>query len=145
MAHTTWFEDFERRFDDMRKELVSRFERTPLLLPADGTRTALADVEDAGKEFVAKVELPGLKKEDVHLEVDDRSLRVWGETRREEETKRHGFVRHERSSTSFERYLTLPEEVDPDAARASFDNGVLEVVVPKTKPARHHSREVKVA
>jgi HSP20 family protein len=144
-SHDTWFDDFERRFDDMRKELVSRFQHQSLALPADRTRTALVDIEDKGSAFSAKVELPGLRKEDVHLDVTEHAFRVWGTTQHEEESKRRGWVRHERTSASFERYLALPDEVDPDAAKATFHDGVLEVTMPKAANGKGRERHVPIA
>jgi HSP20 family protein len=80
-----------------------------------------------GDEFVVRAELPGLKKDDVRVNVTDNSLVIEGE-RRDEFENTHGDVYHsERSYGSFYREIRLPEGTITDKAEASFKNGVLEV------------------
>lgn len=91
------------------------------------------DVEDEDDEFVVTADLPGFDKEDIDVEVHDRTLRI--EARHEEETETEededNYVRRERSKRSLSRSVTLPEEVDEAGASASFENGVLTVTLPK--------------
>ncbi len=90
------------------------------------------DVEDEDDQFVVTADLPGFEKEDIDVEVHDRTLRI--EARHEEETEAEdedSYVRRERSKRSLSRSVTLPEEVDEAGASASFENGVLTVELPK--------------
>jgi HSP20 family protein len=89
------------------------------------------DLVEEGEEYVLKADLPGLDEQDVKIELDDRVLTISGERSSHQEERKDGYYRYERSSGSFNRSLTLPEGVDPDAIRATFDKGVLEVRIPK--------------
>ena len=101
------------------------------------------DLVEAGEHFVLKADLPGLSEGDVNIEVENNVLTVSGERRTELEDKHEGYYRLERAFGSFSRSLTLPEGIDPDAVTAAFDNGVLEVRIPK--PAQAKPRRVQIA
>jgi len=88
------------------------------------------EVSERGNDLVVCADLPGLKKEDVHLEVHDDRLILQGERRNEQTQNEGGLYRSERSYGSFYRAIPLPDGVDPDQVRASFKDGVLEVTVP---------------
>jgi HSP20 family protein len=97
------------------------------------------DLVEAGDHFVLKADLPGLRDEDVSLEVQDGTLTISGERKAEHEASESGWYRIERSFGSFTRSLTLPERVDASAISAEFKDGVLEVRIPKPeerKPQR---------
>jgi HSP20 family protein len=100
------------------------------------------DLVETDDHFVLKADLPGLKEEDVNIEVEENVLTVSGERKAEHEDKREGYVRVERSYGSFRRSLTLPEGVDAEAVTANFDNGVLEVRIPK--PEERKPRRVAI-
>ena len=96
----------------------------------------LAETEDA---LVLRADLPGLSQEDVNLEIEDNVLTISGERKAEHSDRREGFYRMERAFGQFSRSLTLPKGIDAEAISASFDNGVLEVTIPKpeaVKPRR---------
>ena len=98
-----------------------------------------------GDQFIVRAELPGLKKEDVHVNVTDDSIVIEGE-RRDEFENTHGDVYHtERSYGSFYREIPLPEGAIGDKADASFKNGVLEVKLqaPPNEVRRGRSVEIK--
>jgi len=100
------------------------------------------DLVETDEHFVLKADLPGLGEGDVSIEVEDNVLTVAGERKAEHEDKREGYVRVERSYGAFRRSLTLPEGIDPEAVTASFDNGVLEVRIPK--PEERKPRRVAI-
>jgi HSP20 family protein len=95
-----------------------------------------------GDQFVVRADLPGLKKEDVHIELTDNSLAIEGERREEREEDREGYYRSERSYGSFYRVIPLPEGAITETAKAHFDNGVLEIVL--QAPPREVSRKRRV-
>jgi HSP20 family protein len=101
------------------------------------------DLVEAEDHFVLKADLPGLAEQDVSIEVQDGLLTISGERRAEHESHERGWYRIERSFGSFNRSLTLPEGVDPDAIAASFDRGVLEVRIPK--PEQRKPRRVEIS
>ena len=97
------------------------------------------DLAETDTHYVLKADLPGVAEEDVSIELDDNVLTVSGERKVEQEEKREGFHRVERSFGRFRRSLKLPDGVDADAIAATFDKGVLEVRIPKPearKPRR---------
>jgi HSP20 family protein len=101
------------------------------------------DLVETDDDFVLRADLPGLSEEDVNIELEDNVLTISGERKAEHEERKEGYYRVERSSGTFSRSLTLPEGVDPDAVRASFDRGVLEVRVPK--PEAKKPRKVAIS
>ncbi len=100
------------------------------------------DLLQTEDEFVLRADLPGLSEDDVNIEFEDNVLTVSGERKSEHEERNEGYYRVERSSGSFSRSLTLPEGVDPDAVKATFDRGVLEVRIPK--PEQPKPRKVSI-
>jgi HSP20 family protein len=96
------------------------------------------DVADEGDSFVLTADLPGFERDDIDVEVHERTLRIDAthQSEREEEHEEDGkYVQRERSKRSLSRSVTLPEDVDEDDASASFENGVLTVTLPKSHAA----------
>lgn len=89
------------------------------------------DVKRSGDDVMVRAELPGIKPEDVDIELTDNVLTIKGERSSEEEKENEGWLIRESSYGSFERSISIPEGVDPSAIKANFENGVLEVEVPK--------------
>jgi len=100
------------------------------------------DLVEDGQEYVLRADLPGLDEQDVKIELDERVLTISGERSSNQEERREGYYRYERATGSFSRSLTLPEGIDPDAIRASFEKGVLEVRIPK--PEERKPRRVAI-
>jgi HSP20 family protein len=97
------------------------------------------DLVESEDHFVLRADLPGLMQDDVDVELEDRVLTVSGERKAEHEERNEGYHRVERAYGRFSRSLTLPEGVDAEAVEAHFENGVLEVRIPKPeqrKPQR---------
>ena len=82
-----------------------------------------------GDQFVVRADLPGMRKEDVDIELTDDALIIQGERREEHQEDREGYYRSERTYGSFYRLVPLPEGAIPESAKASFNNGVLEVTI----------------
>jgi HSP20 family protein len=101
------------------------------------------DLVEAEDHFVLKADLPGLTEADVNIEVQDGTLAISGERKAEHEQREKGWYRIERSFGSFNRSLTLPDGVDPDRIEASFNNGVLEVHIPK--PEERKPRRISIS
>jgi HSP20 family protein len=100
------------------------------------------EVFEKNNRLVTRVDLPGLKKEEVRVEVTDGHLAISGERTREEEEKKEQVYRCEREYGSFYRAVPLPEGVKLEDVKATFANGVLEVSVPL--PAKPEARVRKV-
>ena len=149
MALVRW--DPVREIDSLQGEmnrLFSTFFDQPTTRGGNGGANArrwipAMDLVEAGEHFVLKADLPGLSEADVNIEVENNVLTVSGERKTELEDQHEGYYRLERSFGAFSRSLTLPEGIDPDAVTAAFDNGVLEVRIPK--PAQAKPRRVQIA
>src|SRR3712207_2451717 len=100
------------------------------------------DLAEAEDHFLLKADVPGLGEEDVTFEIRDNALTVAGERKAEHEQRERGWCRVERATGRFSRSLTLPEGIDPDAVKASFDKGVLEVWIPK--PEQRKPRRIQI-
>ena len=100
------------------------------------------DLLETGDHFVLRADLPGMGEEDVNIELEDSTLTISGERKTEHEDTQEGYYRVERASGSFQRSLTLPKGVDPEAVTASFDRGVLEVRIPK--PEERKPRKIAI-
>lgn len=102
------------------------------------------DVFEKDNRLVTKIDLPGLKKEDVKVEVTDGYLAISGERKTEAEEKKEQFYRCEREYGSFYRAVPLPEGVKLDDVKATFADGVLEVSVPLPAKAEPAKRKVEI-
>ena len=102
------------------------------------------DIHEGNKEITLKADLPGIKKEDVHLDIDDGMITLKGERKFEKEDKQDNYHRIERSYGSFHRSFTLPPAVDRDKIKAKYSNGILEITLPKTEEAKPKSIPVEV-
>jgi HSP20 family protein len=100
------------------------------------------DLVERDDHFVLKADLPGMSEDDVSIEVQDGNLTISGERKTEHEQREQGWYRIERSFGRFQRSLSLPDGVDPDAISADFDRGVLEVTIPK--PEERKPRRVAI-
>jgi HSP20 family protein len=96
------------------------------------------------EDIVVKVELPGMNKENIEVNLTDHNLTIKGEKKKEEEVNEENYYHAERSYGSFLRTLELPREVHADQVKASFKNGVLEIRMPKTEEAKARETKVKV-
>jgi HSP20 family protein len=93
------------------------------------------DVRETDKALILHAELPGCNKEDIKLSVDNNRLCIQGEKRTKKKEEGENWVRRERFEGTFSRTLPLPRGVDASQIQANYNNGVLEVVVPKPEDA----------
>ena len=100
------------------------------------------DLVETDDNLVLRADLPGLTEDDVAIEIKDGVLTVSGERKAEHEERSEGFYRVERAQGSFSRSLSLPGGVDVQAVEANFENGVLEVRIPKPEERKPHRVEI---
>ena len=131
MRLTRW-EPF-REMDEMFKGFAPLFGRLPATRPLEEGYEfmPLADIVEREKEYLIKVDLPEVPKEEVKVLFDDGVLTVKGERKVEKEVKGEKLHRTERFFGMFERSFVLPEDVDPKLIRAESRDGVLMVHIPK--------------
>ncbi len=101
------------------------------------------DIFQRGDNLIVRADLPGLKKEDVDIEVNDGVLTIRGEREDKSENEQEGFYRSERSYGSFFRAIPLPEGASAENAQATFNDGVLEVTIPTPK-AQAKGKKVEI-
>jgi len=107
-------------------------------------REPFVDIFDRGDRFVITVELPGVRKEDIKLRVTEDTVYIEAQIRREKELEEEGAVRIERYYSGYRRVIRLPEEVIPEKAKARYNNGVLEIEIPKKRPTKPKEEGVEV-
>ena len=135
--------------EDIQNRLSPWFGRIALRGGGDETMTTsawapLVDITEDDKEYLIKVELPEIKKEDVKVTVENGTLTISGERKFEKEEKDKKYHRVERAYGSFVRSFALPEGTDGSKVSADYKDGVLKVHLPKSEQVRPKSIEVKV-
>jgi HSP20 family protein len=104
--------------------------------------TPAVDIAERENEYLVKVELPGVAKNDVKITLESNILTIRGEKKQEKTENKGEFHRIERSYGSFQRSFTLPASVKNDKIDATYDNGVLTVTLPKAEEANRSESEV---
>jgi len=137
------FERFRSDFEDLFWPSECVFGRAFSMMPRAEMRALHVDLEDRGRDFLLKAEMPSFKKEDVTIEVQDDSVEIRGETGWKQEDEKKHYVVKERGSESFYRMVRLPEEIKADSVEANLKDGVLEIVLPKKAPKQKKKIVVK--
>ena len=101
------------------------------------------DVSETDQHYVMSFDLPGVKKEEVKIEVKDSQLIVSGQRKRESRETETGTMSHERYFGTFMRSFTLPADIDATQVQAHFENGVLQVALPKTQITQRKQIPIK--
>ena len=150
MSSITRWDPF-RELDDLQNRLSTIFGRAPVKKEGDKREALtvaewapLVDIVEDDKNYVVKAELPGLKKEEIKVGVQNDVLTISGERKYEKEEKDKKFHRIERAYGSFARSFTIPEDSDGEKVSAEFKDGILRVHLPKTEKVKPKQVEVKV-
>ena len=106
--------------------------------------TPAVDLYEEKDDIVVKADLPGMDKDNIEVNLSGNRLTIKGEKKQEEEVKKEGYYRSERSYGSFVRTLELPREVQTDKVKAAFKNGILEIRLPKTEESKKKEIQVKL-
>ncbi|MFW5928384.1 MAG: Hsp20/alpha crystallin family protein [Thermoplasmatota archaeon] len=138
----TLFEDLDKTFDRFFGRPLMRKERGRQMIPS--LRGPACDLRDLGDEYVCELDLPGMSKDDIEVEVREDSLRVKGEARKETKEEGEDYVRQERRYRSFNRELPMPEDVISEDAEATLNNGVLKVSLPKKEPEKKKGKKLEI-
>ncbi len=133
--------DVDTWFDEALRRPFAPFGLARLRAAAEEVVPAV-DIFEDGSDLVLKAELPGIKKEDIEITLNDGSITISGEKKKESEIKRKDYYKWESSYGSFCRSFALPTEVQGSKVKSTFKDGVLEVRMPKSEAAK--SKEVKV-
>jgi HSP20 family protein len=149
---TTWsplrelapFRDFDRMRRDMDRLWGSFFERRPVKFEEDGEYLPVLDLSETNNELVVKCEVPGMDPKDIDISLSDGMLTIKGEKKQEREENEENYHLVERTYGTFTRSVQLPKGVQHDKVNASYKNGVLNIVLPKSEEARKKEIKVKV-
>jgi HSP20 family protein len=128
MANITRYNPFEDLLADLGKGFFLR----PFPIPAVADLQMKIDVKEDEKSFTVKADIPGVKKEDIHVDVEGDHVTVRAEAKQERDEKKDEKIIHsERSYGMVSRSFTLPIDVDAKSAKAEYKDGVLNLVLPK--------------
>lgn len=142
-------EEMDRAFDRLWRDFGIERRRSWLpqgLFGRRARRGAWAPTIEAfqkGDQFIVRAELPGLKKEDLDVQMTDDALTIRGERKEEREEEREGYFHSEREYGEFYRVIPLPDGVIGESAQASFRDGVLEVTM-QAQPAEARGRKLEI-
>jgi len=100
------------------------------------------DMSEDENEYVIKMDIPGMTKDDIEVNFEDNRITIRGERSEEEREEKKDYIRKERYKGSFYRSFTIPKTVDEDQIKAKFEEGVLKVNLPKAEVSK--PKEVKV-
>ncbi|OLD66108.1 MAG: hypothetical protein AUI52_05255 [Acidobacteria bacterium 13_1_40CM_2_68_10] len=144
MNLTRWdpFRDFVTLQDRMNRLVNDPFAR--LMTPAEtvGGWFPPVDIHEEPDRIILRAELPGINRDDIDVSIENGTLTLRGEKKQEEAIESENAYRLERFYGSFARSFVLPAAIDPDHIKASYKDGVLEVVVPKAEEAK--PKKIKV-
>ncbi len=124
-------DEIDRMFDEFFGTLPER-----VTTGFENVWTPSVDISETDNEIIVTAELPGVKKDDVKISLQENVLTIRGEKKQEKEEKNENFHRVERAYGMFQRSFTLPATVDPNKIKATFKDGVLKIRLPKTEEAR---------
>jgi HSP20 family protein len=139
-----WERQIERMFEDFPFFHWPRFRGIePFRYPRELRMQApTIDMYEEKNEVIVKAEMPGMSKDEIEILLDDSTLTLKGEKKKEEEIKEKDYYRCEREYGSFLRTIDLPADVKAEGVKAAFKDGVLEIHLPKSEGAK--KKEVRV-
>lgn len=133
---SNWLEDILNR--DLPSVFTSNF-NTGITLPK-------VNIKESADAFMVEMAVPGLKKSDFHIDLDNEVLSISTETKEESEHKEENYTRREFGYSSFKRTFTLPESVNDEKINASYENGILSILLPKKEEAKQKpARSIKIS
>jgi len=138
-------EQIERLFSDFTEESrgLPFGHEFPLAKLKTGTWLPPIEVTESDQELIVSASLPGMKPENINVEVTDHSLLISGESRRESKVDEKHFHRSEFQYGQFMRRIPLPDYIENKNCKANFNNGVLEIRLPKSESSKRQKIEVK--
>lgn len=133
---SNWLEDIFNR--DLPSVFTSNF-NTGITLPK-------VNIRENGEAFMVEMAVPGLKKSDFHINLDNEILSISTETKEESEHKEENYTRREFGYSSFKRTFNLPESVNDEKINANYENGILSILLPKKEEAKQKpARSIKIS
>jgi HSP20 family protein len=128
------FENFTRGIDMWRP---------PFVEPFFGDFQIKLDIKDNDNQIIVNAEIPGVEQKDIEVLLTDETLSIKGEKKEQKEEQDKGYYRAERSYGSFQRMIPLPCAVERDHVDATFKNGILTIVLPKSKKPLNSAKKIE--
>lgn len=141
----THWNDFDRQFDTLVRSVFNNDVALPKQRFAEAKYLAPADVLETETAFVVKVDLPGHDPKSIDVKVEKDTLTLTSERKAEGLNEKDSYLRTERTHGVFTRSFSLPKNVDASRIEASFDNGVLTVLIPKKEEEKPRTISIKVS
>ena len=135
-------EDMRRDMDRLFDEFTKPARRRRIWPKSEGLVIPSIDLYDKKTDIVVKIELPGVRREDIDLTITKDTLVLKGEIKKDDDVQEEDYYISERMFGSFSRTVALPFEVESEKAQATMNNGLLEIVIPKREEAR--PKEIKI-
>jgi len=133
---SSWLDDIFNR--DLPSVFTSNF-NTGITLPK-------VNIKETADAFMVEMAVPGLKKSDFHLDLDNQVLSISTETKEENELQEDNYTRREFGYSSFKRTFTLPESVNEEKINANYKDGILSILLPKKEEAKQKPpRAIKIS
>ncbi|MCL4325777.1 MAG: Hsp20/alpha crystallin family protein [Candidatus Thermoplasmatota archaeon] len=145
-----YWKNIEKIFDSLRMWPYSSFNdmynsRFPLLFDELPHTTPLSDIIENDKQYQIEVEMPGIKKEDIEINLSQNTIEISANTKKENREDKNGkTILKERLETTYHRFFELPEDIIPDDAKATFENGILTITLPKTESSKTPRIKLKI-
>lgn len=138
--------DIDQLFDQFRSNFDDLFWNPTTTMPTTYLdRTPLTDVVDHGDHYEMNIEMPGITKDNINIEVTSNTVEISAEEQETRDEKDKNWLRRERTKKSFYRAMELPEEFKTDNVEAEIKDGVLSVMLPKVEPKpKDKPKKVKI-
>lgn len=132
------FENFQNRlqnyFNDLNSFDVSK----------ENSFSPQIDISEDDEKIIVDAEIPGVKKEDLNITIQDNILTLKGEKKKVDEEKKKNYFRTERSYGSFQRCFTIPQQISSDDVEAKFEDGMLRIEMKKVEPKKPEERTIEL-
>jgi HSP20 family protein len=136
LTWSNWLDDIFNR--DLPSVFTSNF-NTGITLPK-------VNIKETADAFMLEMAVPGLKKSDFHIDLDNQVLLIYTESKEENEHKEENYARREFGYSSFKRTFTLPESVNDEKINANYNEGILSILLPKKEEAKQKPvRSIKIS
>ena len=130
-----------RNIDRMFNDFFSNWNEWPF----EGATVGRTDIYERDGRLVYETEMPGMKREDIHIKVEGNQLLVSGETKRETNVQEENFVRMGRRVGRFQRSFPLPEQIDdPTSIEAKYEEGILRIHVPLSSSITEEEKPIEI-
>lgn len=136
------FGTFSDRFNKMFEETAKALSTYGIEDLEKGSWAPSVDIYETEDSYKLTADLPGIKKEDIQIDIKENTLTIKGEKKFEDKVSKDNYVRVERKYGTFSRSFVLSENVDPENVKANYKDGVLEVILHKKEEAK--PKQIKV-